>query len=82
MKIKALVTFCLVLAFLYEKHCSLLGVASLAGYNNYLKWELAAAATGARCSFKKDVLRSLVKFTGKHLWQSLFLSKIADAQRY
>ena len=82
MKIKALVTFCLVLAFLYEKHCGLLDIASLAGCNNYLKWELAAAATGARCSIKKGVLSSFVKFTGKHLWQSLFLSKIADVQRY
>ena len=27
--------------------------------------------------FKKDVLRNFTKFTGKHLYQSLFLRKVA-----
>ena len=26
------------------------------------------------CSVKQDVLKNLTKFTGKHLWQSLFLN--------
>ena len=30
-----------------------------------------------RCSVKKGVLRNFVKFTGKHLCQSLFLNKVA-----
>ena len=30
-----------------------------------------------RCSVRKDVLGNFAKFTGKHLWQSLFLSKVA-----
>ena len=33
-----------------------------------------------RCSFKKDVLRNFVKFTGKHLCQSLFFNKVAGLQ--
>ena len=30
-----------------------------------------------RCSIKKGVLRNFVKFTGKHLHQSLFFNKVA-----
>ena len=30
-----------------------------------------------RCSMKKGVLRNFVKFTGKHLCQSLFFNKVA-----
>ena len=30
-----------------------------------------------RCSLRKGVLRNLVKFTGKHLRQSLFFNKVA-----
>ena len=30
-----------------------------------------------RCSVKKGVLRTFVKFTGKHLCQSLFFNKVA-----
>ena len=30
-----------------------------------------------RCSVKKGVLRNFAKFTGKHLYQSLFFNKIA-----
>ena len=30
-----------------------------------------------RCSMKKDVLGNFTKFTGKHLCQSLFFSKVA-----
>ena len=30
-----------------------------------------------RCSLKKDVLENFAKFTGKHLWQSLFFNKVA-----
>ena len=26
---------------------------------------------------KKDVLRNFAKFTGKHLWQGIFLNKVA-----
>ena len=29
------------------------------------------------CSVKIDVLKNLVKFTGKHLYQSLFFNKLA-----
>ena len=32
-------------------------------------------AAGAFKSFKKGVLRNFAKFTGKHLWQSLFFNK-------
>ena len=31
----------------------------------------------ATCSVWKGVLRNLAKFTGKHLWQSLFFNKVA-----
>ena len=31
-----------------------------------------------RCSVKKAVLKNFVKFTGKHLYQSLFVKKVAD----
>ena len=30
-----------------------------------------------RRSVKKDVLKYFVKFTGKHMWQSLFCNKVA-----
>ena len=30
-----------------------------------------------RCSLRKHSLRNFAKFTGKHLWQSLFFSKVA-----
>ena len=30
-----------------------------------------------RCSVKKDVLRNFTKFTGKHLYHSLFFNKVA-----
>ena len=32
-----------------------------------------------RCSFRKGALRNFAKFTGKHLWQSLFFNKVAVA---
>ena len=35
-----------------------------------------------RCSMKKDVLRNLAKFTGKHLCQSLFLNKAAGLRQW
>ena len=31
-----------------------------------------------RCSVEKGVLKTFVKFTGKHLCQSLFFNKVAD----
>ena len=31
-----------------------------------------------RCSIKIDVLKNFAKFTGKHLYQSLFFNKVAD----
>ena len=34
-------------------------------------------AVAQSCSVKKDVLRNFAKFTGKHLYQSLFFDKIA-----
>ena len=33
-----------------------------------------------RCSIRKDVLRNLAKFTGKHLFQCLFFNKVAGAE--
>ena len=30
-----------------------------------------------KCSVRKWVVRNLAKFTGKHLWQSLFFNKVA-----
>ena len=43
-------------------------------------WELTilySEAVAQQWSVKKGVLRNFAKFTGKHLWQSLFLSKVA-----
>ena len=34
-------------------------------------------AVARRCSVKKGILRNLAKFTGKHLYQSLFFNKVA-----
>ena len=34
------------------------------------------------CSVRKSVLRNLTKFTGKQLFQSLFLNKVAGRPRY
>ena len=35
-----------------------------------------------RCSVRKGVLRNFAKFTGKHLWQSLFFNKVAGWSNY
>ena len=43
---------------------------------NYLGSEEIEVATGN--SVRKGALRNFVKFTGKHLWQSLFFNKAAD----
>ena len=43
--------------------------------NSYSK----ARSSHQRCSIKKVVLRYFVKFTGKHLCQSLFLKKLWDS---
>ena len=45
---------------------------------NYVSWikKEQAEAVVQRCSVKKGVLRNLVKFTGKHLCQNLFSSKV------
>ena len=40
-------------------------------------FHLSEAAT-KRCSVRKVVLRNFAKFTGKHLWQSLFFNKVAQ----
>ena len=35
-------------------------------------------AVDQRCSVKKGVLENFTKFTGKHLWQSLFFKKVEN----
>ena len=35
-----------------------------------------------RCSVKKDVLRNFAKFTGKHLYRSLFFNKVAGLSNF
>ena len=40
-------------------------------------WTAASEAVAQRCSVKKRVLRNFAKFTGKHLCQSLFFSRVA-----
>ena len=46
-----------------------------------MKWTtyrvLLHRSSHRRCSVRKDVLKSLAKFTGKHLRQSLFFNKVA-----
>ena len=32
--------------------------------------------------YEKGVLKNFAKFTGKHLWQSLFFNKVADLNRF
>ena len=32
--------------------------------------------------YEKCLLKNFAKFTGKHLWQSLFFNKVADLQLY
>ena len=41
-----------------------------------------AEAAVLRCSIKNGVLRNLTKFSGKHLWHSLFFNIIAGLQLY
>ena len=40
-------------------------------------WNLKATSSHQWCSVRKSVLRNFVKFTGKHLCQSLFYNKVA-----
>ena len=40
-------------------------------------WTAASEAVAQMCSVKKRVLRNFAKFTGKHLCQSLFFSRVA-----
>ena len=35
-----------------------------------------------RCTERKSVLRNFIKFTGKHLYQSLFLNKVAGLKEF
>ena len=38
---------------------------------------IVSEAVAQRCSVKRGVLRNFTKFTGTHLWQSLFFKKVA-----
>ena len=42
----------------------------------------ASRSSHKRCSIIKGVLKSFAKFTGKHLYQSLFFNKVAGLQFY
>ena len=42
------------------------------------KPQKALEAVVQKCSVKKGILKNFTKFTGKHLCQSLFLSKVAS----
>ena len=46
-------------------------------YIHFLSW---SRSSHQRCSIIKGVLRNFAKFTGKHLCQSLFSSKVAGLQ--
>ena len=41
-----------------------------------LSLKKATEAVAWKCSVKKGVLRNFAKFTGKHLYQSLFFNKV------
>ena len=43
---------------------------------NLKEVETSCRSTHQRCSIKKGVLRNCTKFTGKHLCQSFFFSKV------
>ena len=53
--------------------------ASQAFYTRTKSSYSKARSSHQRCSIKKGVLRNFVKFTGKQLWQSLFLIKLQDS---
>ena len=42
------------------------------------KLQLSEVVTRPEVFYKKDVLKNFAKFTGKHLHQNLFFSKVAD----
>ena len=44
---------------------------------NYFCKKVPFRSSHHRCSVRKGVLRNFAKFTGKHLWQSLFFNKVA-----
>ena len=45
--------------------------------NLHFTWDDIYRSCHRRCFVKKGVLRNFAKFTGKHMWQSLFFSKVA-----
>ena len=55
---------------------SLTGV-SLSLFHMIPVFSLHSRNSHQRCSIRKDVLRDFAKFTGKHLCQTLFFSKVA-----
>ena len=44
---------------------------------SYLQKQLINTFKSRKCSGEKVILKNFVKFTGKHLCQSLFLNKVA-----
>ena len=44
------------------------------------QYNLNSRSSHRRCSVRKGVLRNLTKFTGKHLYQSLFFNKVASCE--
>ena len=73
--------------FLYDRsfrhdrvHCSLWLWFFLQVCNIFLAFKPSFQcfrSSHRRCSVRKGVLRNFAKFTGKHLWQSVFLNKVA-----
>ena len=61
-----------------SKELKSLTIAAKDNENIFVKISgLATEAATAGVLYKKGVLKDFAKFTGKHLWQSLFFNKVA-----
>ena len=47
-----------------------------------VQWSSCSRSSSRRCSVRKDVLRNLAKFTGKHLCQSLYFNKVTGLRQF
>ena len=52
-------------------------IRNLSQAQHYLNFCYKNRSSHQSCFVRKDILRNFAKFTGKHLWQSLFLNKVA-----
>ena len=72
------VKFCL---FMFVITLSLMSLVWTA-FTKAISFRTLCRSSHQRCSIKKGVLGNFAKFTGKHLYQSLFVNKVAGLRLF